>query len=68
MRKTRASPPNCSTAVEMAASAGVDRKLFRRHLRAARLPWHSLNDPWTVIIDSPEYDDMRRVLATLTRN
>jgi len=53
------------TAVGMAREAGVCHRMFRRHLRRARLSWHVLNDRWSVPEGSPKHDDMRQVLAAM---
>jgi len=53
------------TAVEMARHAGIDPKAYRRALRSEGLRWHGHNDRWTVPQDSPEHDDMRRVLTKM---
>jgi hypothetical protein len=56
------------TANDMADAAGVNPKTFRQALRAANLSWHSHFSRWEAEVDSPEHEDMRRVLATLTRH
>ena len=53
------------TAVGMAKEAGVDPKAFRAELRRARLPWHHHQDRWSVRKNSPNHQDMLRVLAGL---
>ena len=58
------------TAIDMARSADISPKRFRRALRrawrAGEFHWHDLNHHWTVEIGSPEHDDMKRVLDRLT--
>lgn len=56
------------TAIDIARSAGVDPKAYRQALRDADFPWHHHNERWTVEIDSPEHEAMRRVLNLLKRN
>ena len=53
------------TAAEMAREAGVNPNTFRAALRAANLSWHRDSEPWTVVRDSPEHQDMIRVLEEL---
>ena len=53
------------SAVEMALDHGVDRRIFRRALRAARFPWHGWNERWTVERGSPQHQQMRAVLQDL---
>lgn len=59
-------PESYITAVEMARSAGIDPKTFRRALRAEAFPWHGHNERWTVPVGSPQHNDMLRVLRSLT--
>jgi hypothetical protein len=54
------------TANRMADAAGVDQVTFRKALRRESLSWHRPGTRWEADKDSPEHDDMRRVLATLT--
>ena len=56
------------TAAEMAREAGISPNVFRAALRAAELPWHGLNEPWTAVRDSAEHRDMIRVLEELRRD
>ena len=56
---------NQARAVDMARSAGIDPKDFRRELRAAGLRWHQHNAPWSVDPGSAEHRDLERVLALL---
>ena len=54
------------TANRIAGAAGIDENSFRKALREAGLSWHAHGTRWEADKDSPEHDDMRRVLATLT--
>lgn len=54
-----------TTAAEMARSYGIDPKRFRAALRRAGLRWHPHNERWEACIGSPEYRDMKRILAAL---
>ena len=51
------------TAFEMANAAGIDPRTFRAALRKQGFRWHS--DAWAVQKDSPEHDDMRRVVGNV---
>ena len=66
MRRLHTPVKGETTAVLMAAAAGVDGKVFRGNLRKAELNWHRPNDRWTVAIGSPEHREMERVLASIT--
>jgi HNH endonuclease len=59
------SPNYPVSAVEMVRDHGVDRRTFRRALRAARFPWHGWNERWTVERGSPEHQQMLGVLDDL---
>jgi hypothetical protein len=55
------------TAVEMAKEADISSKSFRAALRKEGFSWH--DHPykrWAVAFNSPEHEDMRRVLVKLT--
>jgi hypothetical protein len=55
------------TAIEMAREAGISAKSFRSALREAGFSWH--DHPykrWAVVLDSPEHEDLRRVLSWFT--
>jgi hypothetical protein len=55
------------TAVEMAREAGISAKSFRAALREAGFSWHEHPyKRWAVVPDSPEHEDMRRVLSWFT--
>jgi hypothetical protein len=54
------------TAAEMARAAGINPKRFRGELRKTNFAWHHHNERWTVLRDSPEHNEMRRVLSTIT--
>lgn len=54
--------PARTDAEAMAKQAGVDPKQFRARLRDQRFPWHDHYDRWEVVVGSPEYDAMKRVL------
>ncbi len=68
MRRLQVPAAGETTAVLMATAAGINHRLFRRKLRAARLAWHGVNDRWTVRLGSTEHRDMERVLAALESN
>lgn len=53
------------TANEMADEAGIPRITFRRALRKAAFPWHVRSTRWTVLRDSKQHADMKRVLNRL---
>ena len=41
-------PTRLLTAADIAAAVGLDEKVFRARMRAARFPWHRHGEPWTV--------------------
>ena len=53
------------TAIIMADAVRVDHKQFRKALRKEKFKWHTYNERWKVEQESPEHDDMIRVLKQL---
>ena len=51
-----------TSARTMAASIGVDIKVFRTALSKQKFPWHDPEAGWSVEVDSPEHKQMIAVL------
>ncbi len=54
------------TAAEIARQHGIDPKRYGQALRDAAFSWYVWGTPWTVVVDSPQHNQLMAVMVLLT--